>query len=661
MFALTVATLLCSAATAPPYQPAAEELESLKSRTAQLGKALDDLAARKADPDLLVDVAVYHKAAQWIARYPQEEFHSKRYVADTLAALDRGLARAKELAAKRASWPKQKGTLVRAYRSRVDDSVQPYGLFVPTNYDGRKPLRLDVVLHGRGATLNEVSFLAAHDNAKPAANEPDYLRLDIYGRGNNAYRWAGETDVFEALASVRHRYRVDPNRIVLRGFSMGGAGAWHLGLHYPDRWAGVEAGAGFTETKRYAKLEALPPYQDATLHVYDAADYALNAGNVPFVSYAGEEDAQLQASANIRQQLIDEGLHFTADGLNWLGADRSIIFLVGPQTGHKFHPDSKQQSDKFLNAHLPKTRPQPQQLRFVTYTTRYNECFWLEASALGAHYQRAEITAQRSADNRRVELTTHNVRELILRSPASAAATLTIDGATLEVPPAGRAAGRLVLAQSAGGWAVREQPAAEMPDAPLGKRRGLQGPIDDAFAESFLCVRGSGTPQNRLAHDYSLAALDTFAAEFARWMRGDVRIKDDTAVTPADIENHHLILFGDPASNRLLGQIAGKLPLRWTSAAIEVGGQSYPAQSHALVMIYPNPLNPRRYVVLNSGHTFHEKDFRGTNALLFPRLGDYAVLSLVRGARGIEAQVATAGLFSDQWTLPAAGKAETPQ
>jgi hypothetical protein len=45
------------------------------------------------------------------------------------------------------------------------------------------------------------------------------------------------------------------------------------------------------------------------------------------------------------------------------------------------------------------------------------------------------------------------------------------------------------------------------------------------------------------------------------------------------------------------------------------------------VIVYPNPLNPRRYVVINSGHTFGEDDFRGTNAWLYPRLGDYSVLT----------------------------------
>src|SRR2546425_373281 len=153
-----------------------------------------------------------------------------------------------------ASWPNQKGRLVRAYISRVDGSVQPYGLVIPDPYNGQ-PVRLDVVLHGRGATLNEVSFIAAHDGSQPVLAGQDFIQLEVFGRANNAYRWAGEADVFEALESVRQRYKIDPQRIVLRGFSMGGAGTWHIGLHYPGQWAATEAGAGFTETKRYTKQD----------------------------------------------------------------------------------------------------------------------------------------------------------------------------------------------------------------------------------------------------------------------------------------------------------------------------------------------------------------------------------------------------------------------
>lgn len=594
LLVLASALLLGTAAVPPkPYKPTDAELQQLKTKTEQLEAALKRL---RSDDPLLPDVEVYHKAAVWILRFADEEFYSKKYVADTLLVLERGFARAKELAAGKPSWPTQKGRVIRAYRSRVDGSVQPYALTIPDKCDGR----LDVVLHGRGATLNEVSFIAAREtNTTPLPNDQHHMTLEVFGRVNNAYRWAGETDVFEALASVRQRYRIDDNRIVLRGFSMGGAGTWHLSLHYPDVWAAAEAGAGFTDTKRYAKLDDLPPYQEAALRIYDAVDYVLNAYNLPMVAYCGEDDRALPSTTLMRETLMKEGFRFTQQGLDWITNDLRMLFLIGPKTGHKFHPECKQRSEEFIRSMLP--RKTPNHIRFVTYTTRYNRCFGVEVLALQKHYERAEVELRRDALGRVVDLKTRNV------------ARLAIDGREVQVPG---------------------QP---QPASPTGLRKvhGLQGPIDDAFMDAFLCVHPAGVVDER---------LEKFRREFAKWMRGDVRIKEDRAVTGTDVANHHLILFGDPSSNLLISHIAPHLPIKWTKEAIMVGKQTFSATEHTLVMIYPNPLNPRRYVVLNTGHTFGEKEFRGTNALLFPRLGDYAVLKR-------DGTVVLAGFFGENWEL----------
>ena len=83
-----------------------------------------------------------------------------------------------------------------------------------------------------------------------------------------------------------------------------------------------------------------------------------------------------------------------------------------------------------------------------------------------------------------------------------------------------------------------------------------------------------------------------------------------------------------------------------------LGGKTYASAEHVPVLIYPSPLNTTRYVVLNSGHTFHAADFRGTNALLYPRLGDYAVLKVApndQDATG--ASPVTAGLFDEFWRV----------
>ena len=269
MLLLVAVLVVCASADlTAQVVPSETELTAIRSRSQELASRVASLRA-KADPALTVDVEIYIKASEWALRFP-EEFYRKEYAGYALAAAESGLRRVGELENAKPTWPRARGPVVRAYRSRIDGSVQPYAVVIPRDYDFTTPARLDVILHGRNATLTEASFIASFESMKAAEATGPVMQLHVFGRTNNAYRWAGEQDVFEALESVRARYPIDPSRIVLRGFSMGGAGAWHIGLHHPHLWAAVEAGAGFTETRRYAKQTALPPHKEAVLPIYDA-------------------------------------------------------------------------------------------------------------------------------------------------------------------------------------------------------------------------------------------------------------------------------------------------------------------------------------------------------------------------------------------------------
>lgn len=575
--------------------PSAAEREEITSKLAQLTRAIDELKAKHVDDARIADIEVYQKAATWVLRF-EEEFFNPTYVANTIKGLDHGLARAADASF---SWESRKGRIVRGYRSKVDGSVQPYGLIIPDSYDGSKPVRLDLVLHGRGNELTEVSFIAAHEGDKPVTQ--DYITLDVFGRGNNAYRWAGETDVFEALDSVKARYKIDEKKIVLRGFSMGGAGAWHIGLHYPDKWAAVEAGAGFTETKKYAKLGPLVGYQDAMLRIYDAVEYAANAQMVPVVGYGGEIDPQLQASVNIRARLAAEGIE-----------PPQILFLVGPGTAHKWEPGALAESNTFIDAIVAKPRKEPDHIHFVTYTTAYHQCYWISVEGVEKQYQRTEVDAERVGDEIRV--TTRNVSRIAIDGGTHA----IIDGQRVELANFG------LLMKTSEGWRRAGK-------AGRYKKPGLQGPVDDAFKDAFLVVRPTGKPENKEAAQYITDTMEQLRKEWAKYMRGEVRIKDDRQVTDDDIERYHLILFGDLQSNKLTKRIAPTLMRSW------------PLPPLVPVLIAPNPLNGSRYVVFNSGHTFHEDEFKGSNALLYPRLGDYAVIH--PAAR----QVVRGGMFDTEW------------
>lgn len=584
----------------------------------------------RAHPALFADAAIYGKAVAWALRHPSE-FYTSAYTENAFKALEIAQERLSKLEAGTITWANEKGRVVRAYRSRVDGSLQPYGLLIPESYDG-SPTRLDVWLHGRGSTLTEIRFLAAHDPAFPR-DEPfealpasqDYIQLDVFGRTNNAFRWSGETDIYEALADVRERYNIDPEQITLRGFSMGGAGAWHIGLHNPTPWAAIEAGAGFNETLNYAKQSNLPAHQMSALTIYDAYRYALNAFNVPTVGYGGEVDAQLQASVNVREQLQKEGFNLVEGDFRWTTADLNALFLIGRETPHRWHPDSKAVSNAFIDAELPRVKPD--HVRFVTYSTAFADAYWLRIEGLEKHYERAEIDARRDDDG--VFITTSNVRALSLTTSNR---TYVIDGQSVS-----DARNNPSFVKVDGQWVVGTLDG-------LQKRPGLQGPIDDAFKDSFLVVRPTGEAIAPNAHAAALRRLDRFQTEYAKWLRGDVQVVNDTDLTEEQIANHHLILFGDAGSNQVLARILGDLPaLEWTAETLTVAGEEHDVAAALPAMIYPNPLNPDRYVVINSGHTFGEAEFRGTNALLFPRLGDWGVLSTA------DESIISSGYFDEEW------------
>ena len=182
-----------------------------------------------------------------------------------------------------------------------------------------------------------------------------------------------------------------------------------------------------------------------------------------------------------------------------------------------------------------------------------------------------------------------------------------------------------VIAKRDGRWAyLGELGAVKL----VGKRPGLQGPIDDAFTTPFLCVRGTGQPWNSNVEAWADARLNRFASEWDRYFRGRLPVKNDTDVTQNDLRRCNLILFGDPGSNRWIAKVLPHLPLTWTKQEFVFHGAKYAAADHVAVMIQPNPLAADRYVVLNSGHTFGEKELASLNYLLFPRLGDWAVLNL---------------------------------
>src|SRR5205085_6468038 len=96
---------------------------------------------------------------------------------------------------------------------------------------------------------------------------------------------------------------------------------------------------------------------------------------------------------------------------------------------------------------------------------------------------------------------------------------------------------------------------------------------------------------------------------------------------------------------------ASRLPILWSADGVHVASQLYPGSKHALIAVYPNPLNQNRYVVFNSSFTWREYDALN-NARQIPKLPDWAVVDLDTPPNSRwPGKIVEAGFFDEFWRL----------
>jgi hypothetical protein len=625
--------------------------KELSDLLGQLTDAIDELAKSndRRVQELLPDVQIYQRAVHDALTY--NEFFVDREFASAKRLLEHGLERARQLKDGKAPWTTQTGLVVRGYVSKIDGSVQPYGLVVPETFvpTGTQRYRLDLWFHGRGETLSEVNFLNGRETQRGDFTPADTFVLHSYGRYCNAFKFAGEVDVLEGLESVQKRYRIDDDRISVRGFSMGGAACWQFAVHYADRWFACAPGAGFVESEKFlsiARRPIQPPSWERTLwKMYNCPEVAINLYHLPTVAYSGENDGQ-KAAADIMDNSLKE-----------LGI--SMTHIIGPKMGHQYHPQSKVELDRRLASIAAKGRDHaPREIHFATTTLKYNRMHWVTIDGLEEHWVPSRVDAW-VGENNSAKLVTQKVTDLTLEFPSGWApfevnepVTLNIDGQTLAGPrPESDRSFTARVHRVGTAWRMGARP-----EEGLRKKSNLQGPIDDAFMDSFVFVRPTGKFAHSMVEKWTRDEMEHAIEHWRRQFRGHARVKDDAAVTDADIASSNLVLWGDPTSNVVYGKIADKLPIKWTANEIVVGERRYPASQHAAIAVYPNPLNPARYVVLNSSFTFREFAYLN-NADQTPKLPDWAVIDLTTPPDvRFPGKVVAADFFNERWQLKPDGK-----
>jgi len=126
---------------------------------------------------------------------------------------------------------------------RADGPSVEYAIQIPEDYAAENPVPLLLALHfggnpaGAGASVLQILIGPAFEDLGAIIVAPDSV-------GGNWSTAENEAAVNALLDSVIAQYAIDEERIAVTGFSMGGAGAWHFGEKYPERFSAIIPVAG---------------------------------------------------------------------------------------------------------------------------------------------------------------------------------------------------------------------------------------------------------------------------------------------------------------------------------------------------------------------------------------------------------------------------------
>lgn len=552
-------------------------------------------------------------------------------------------------------YPLERGKIVnRGYRSVISPELQGYAVYVPPDYDPSRRYPLYLCLHGGssngnlflGVVLgNNLDWLSYNEHLYDdfeARWTPDWIVVAPTGFGQVMWRWMGEQDVLDVLADVQRNYAIDDERIVLAGVSNGGVGTYTIGMRHAWRFSQIQAMAGAPSWLQYLG-NRMTATERREAERFSGIHLAQNSVNTVFRYYHGRTDTgpmrphYVEEFTRHLQSLGDVPVNET-----WYDAGHDILYRV-TRHGRVY--------DRLADVRRPTS---PEAVRLVTGDYRANRQHWLQMDRIEAYPQLAEARA-RVADGR-LTITTEHATALSLYVtdlPEADPIAIEVDGR--EVYSGSRAAlgHRLHLRRDAEGWALGFPPDGRI------KRPGLSGPITDAYYGRMVHVYGTQRAEDT---DDLRDAAERGARGWPLWAWNvGQEVVADTAVTEAMMKSAHVVLYGTPGSNAVLERIAGALPIRVEPDAVVVGTERHEGRHVGVRFVYPNPLAPNRYVIVQAG-TSTSIVKKGNKLPEF--VGDWIVYDpqTVRGQqRRVQGPNRTLGEghFDDAWRLPGTPEAST--
>ncbi len=536
----------------------------------------------------------------------------------------------------------------RTFISEIDGSVQ-YFAVVPAKPDKPSDDKPGLVLTLHGAAVEALGQANAYA-AKPWCHIVAPTNRRPYG-----FDWEdwGRLDALEVLHIAQRELAADPRRIYLTGHSMGGHGAWHLGVTYPDRFAAVGPSAGWISMWSYAgarRPENPDPLQEMLLRAASASDTLalarnLSAAGVYILHGEKDDNVPVQQARIMRKHLgefhQDFAYHEEAGKGHWWSLPSP------PHVGGAACVDWPPMFEFFARHTLPK----PAEVRQVEFTTASPGvsawCHWAGIEAQHKAFTPSSLSLRHDPDERSFAGKTENVARLALdvgHAKPGKPIRVELDGQKLEPIPWPADGKRIWLVKSEGGWRSAPKPAASL------KGPHRYGPFKEAFRNRVLFVYGTqGTPEENA---WALAKARYDAETF--WYRGNgaVDVVSDLVFDPSVEQDRNLVLYGNAKTNKAWNALLSDSPVQMTPGRVRLGERELAGEDLACLFVRPRPGSDRALIGVVSGSGL--AGMKLTNRLPYFVSGvgypDCLILgseSFTQGAAGVR----VAGFFGTDWSV----------
>ena len=466
--------------------------------------------------------------------------------------------------------------------SDIDDSVQYFSLLPagPVSPDDPPPA---IVLSCHGAGVE------AHGQTGAYSPKRWFHIIAPTNRRPYGYDWEdfGRVDAMEVLEIARKSLKHDPARIYVTGHSMGGHGAWHLGVTYPDRFAAVGPSAGWLSRSTYGGRRSEDAEESALQALLSrcqkSGDTIALSANLKqhgvYILHGGDDDnvpaAQARRMAEVLKEFHHDWVYHEEPGQgHWWGNDYGDGGSACVEWPFMF--------DLFARHALPPSSA-VREIEFVTANPGVSSrCHWLAIEGQTRHLDLSQAHVETWPNKRLFKGTTENVAILRLdtghlrdKEPI----TVELDGQTLADLPYPDETGCLWLARESDRWRRIEKP----PLRNKGPHR--YGAIKDELRHRLVFVYGTRGTAEENAWAFNKARLD--AETF--WYRGNgsVPMVQDAAFEPSRYPDRTIVLYGNAETNGAWPALLADSPVQVRRGEVRIANRSLQGDDLSAIFVRP--------------------------------------------------------------------------